>query len=346
MAHVLFNGDIQRHPALRSLLWQWGVTVGRLPQGDPAGFQATVEDCDAVLHLQKDSGHAENGFSAMPDGADAGGAAAAAAPLLVVGSESDSLAVNPWITIPDFGPGGSRLKVAVQSCVKRARVLRGEVGSQHDESRFRDFVGHELRSPLTAVKTALTVLGDEKDPAPGSARMLSLALRNLNRLADAVEWSQELMWLAEEAPAADLVPQPASAMVGTIPDHLEVRLDQNSASCEILTDLRLLGILTRQMERVFTFLCPANRPVFRLETDPVSGDCRLSVLVSGIGEETRLDRAEFENLTRMLISPHLLQVLGVKPRLGTGPRDHAELSIVLPLWSAVAPPAPEPLLAV
>ncbi len=365
MTHVLFNGEIQQYPALRSLLWQWGVTVGRLPGGDPAGARATVEDCDAVLQLNRVPVHEdreENDFGAMPDGAEAEGAVAAAAPLLAIGSESGS--ENSWITIPEVGPGGSRLKIALQSCLERARVLRGQSGFQHDENQFRDFVGHELRSPLTAVMTAVTALGDEKSPGPGSIRMLGLAVRNLKRLADTVEWSQELMSLAQGVPAADLVPVPVAAVAGVIPDHLEVRLDKNCESGEILTDLRLLGILARQMERVFSYACPGNSPVFRLEVDPDSGDCRFSALVlenekevsarrvsrSG-GKETgpdkaRWNRTEFENLSRMLISPHLLQVLGVKSRLPSGPRGQAELSIGLPMWSASASMVREPLITV
>ena len=360
LAHVLFIGDIQQYPALRTLLWQWGVTVGRLPEDSRSGVQATVEDCDAVVQLNQGSGQAEIDFGAMPDGAEAEGEVAAAAPLLAIGSESE----NSWITISEVGPGGSRLKVALQSCLERARVLRGESGSRHDGNQFRDFVGHELRSPLTAVKTALTALGNEKPPGPGSVRMLELAMRNLERLADTVEWSQELRSLAETVPGADLVPVPAAAVAGVIPDHLEVRLEKNCESGEILTDLGLLGILTRQMERVFSYACPGNHPVFRLEFDPDSGDCRLSARVSenekeatanrvsrSGGKEAGLDkdmwnRTEFENLTRMLISPHLLQVLGVKSRIRSGLRGVVELSIGLPMWSAAASAAREPLCTV
>ncbi len=355
MAHVLFIGEIQQYPALRSLLWQWGVTVGRLPADGRSGVRATVEDCDAVLQMNQGPGPSEIDFSAMPDGAEAEGAAAAAAPLLAIGCESE----KSWLIIPDVGPGGSRLKVALQSCLERARELRGDSGSRHDANQFRDFVGHELRTPLTAVKTALTALGDEQIPGPGSVRMLQLAMRNLKRLADTVEWSQELVSLAETAPSADLVPVPAAAVAGVVPDHLEVRLDKDRESGEILTDLALLAILIRQMERVFSYACPGNRPVFSLEMDPDSGEYRLSALVSENEKEMTAsrvsrsggkasgrdkaiwNRGEFENMVRMLISPHLLHVLGVKSRIPSGPRGVVELSIGLPLWSAARAPAPE-----
>ena len=357
MAHILFMGEIQQYPALRSLLWQWGVTVGSLPKDGCSGVRATVEDCDAVVQMNQGPGQAENDFGAMPDGAEAEGAVAAAAPLLAIGFEPE----NSWIAIPGVGPGGSRLKVALQSCLERAHMMRGESGTRHDGNQFRDFVGHELRSPLTAVNTALAALGNENNPGSGSVRMLRLAMRNLKRLADTIEWSQELMSLAETVPAAELVPVTAAAVARAIPDHLEVRLDKSIGSGEILTDLSLLGILISQMERVFSYACPGNSPVFSLEVDPDSGECRLSASVSenekevtahrvsrSGGKETDRDkamwnRAEFENLTRMLISPHLLQVLGVKSRIPSGPRGFVELSVGLPLWSATASPAPEPL---
>jgi hypothetical protein len=363
LAHVVFDGEIQQHPALRSLLWQWGVTVGPLPGSGRVGVLATVEDCDAVLSVGNKSHASDIDFSAMPDGAEAEGAAAAAAPLLVVGplTESGAQFGHELVSIPDFGPGGSRLKAALHSCVEKSRLLRGEAGARHDLNQFRDFVGHELRSPLTAVKTALTALEDSENPDPGAARMLSIALRNLRRLTETVEWSQELTSLAETTPVADLAPVPAAAVARVIPDHLDVHLGQNCESGEILTDLGLLGVLVRQMERVFAYGCPEKRPTFRLEFDPDGGDCRLSAYVTESGNEAASNRvsrsggrepsrdkatwnrAEFENLSRMLISPQLLQVLGVKTRIPSSQRGTLELSIGLPLWTAATPDPVEPL---
>lgn len=363
MVHIVFDGEIQQHPALRSLLWQWGVTVGPLPGRGRCGVLATVEECDAVLMVGGPGHSPDFDFSAMPDGAEAEGVAAAAAPLLVVGppTESGALFGHELFPIPDFGPGGSRLKAALQSCVEKARLLRGESGVRQDLNQFRDFVGHELRSPLTAVKTALTALGDAGNADPGAARMLSIALRNLKRLADTVEWSQELTSLAETTPVADLVPVSAAAVAGVIPDHLEVHLGAHCEAGEILTDLGLLGVLAGQMERVFAYGCPEKRPVFRLDIDPEGGDCRLSASVTENGNEAALNRvsrsggresgrdkaawnrAEFENLSRMLISPQLLQVLGLKVRIPSSRRGTLELSIGLPLEAAAASDPLEPL---
>jgi signal transduction histidine kinase len=351
LAHVLFDGDIRRHPALRSLFWQWGVTVGRLPASVGVGDQATVEDCDAVVHLC--SGADPTGFvsGAMPDGAEAEGVAAAeAAPLLVIGA--GPVAAVPWITIPDPGPEGTRLKAALQSCQERTRMLRGDSHSRHDLDQFRNFLGHELRSPLTAIKTALTVLETEGSDEPGSARMLRIALRNLIRLTETVEWSQELMSLAEAPPTAELGPVSLASLAEAIPDHLDVHLDEKHESCEVLTDPRLLGILAGQMERVLANACPGSRPVFVLALDPGSGDCRLSAMVSRTGgmeaghDLGDFNRAEFDHLVRMLISPQLLQALGVKPRIPAEDRAEVELTVGLPSCAGTLSPAPGPLFTV
>jgi hypothetical protein len=363
LVHVLFDGDIQRRPALRSLFWQWGVTVGRLPSNGHPGGSATVEDCDAVVHLCGEADPAGSVSGAMPDGAvEEGAAAAEAAPLLVIGA--GPVAVIPWITIPDPGPAGSRLKAALQSCQERARHLRGDSCSGHELEQFRDFLGHELRSPLTAIKTALMVLQAEGGHEPGSARMLRIALRNLARLTETVGWSQELMSLAEAPPTAELGPVNLATLARAIPAHMDVHLNNYHESRQVLTDCRLLGILAGQMERVLAYARPGSRPVFRLEPDPDSGECLLTATVAQDSEDTVVsrvaptdgeealhdppdwNRVEFDHLVRMLISPNLLQILGVRPRIPVDVRGVLELTIGLPRWTGTPSPAPDPAISV
>jgi hypothetical protein len=363
LSHVLFDGDIQRYPALRSLFWKWGVTVGRLPVGGGAQSRPTVEDCDCVVCLFEETSPEGNVSGAMPDGAEAEGVAAAeAAPLLVIGAGAE--AITPWVTIPDPGPGGSRLKAALQSCQDRARSLRGYPHCRGDLDQFRNFLGHELRSPLTAIKTALTVLVDEEGKEAGFTRMLDIALRNLDRLSGTVEWSQELMSLAEAPPAAELGPVSLASLAEAIPDHLEVQLDSTHAFREVLTDRKLVGLLMGQMERVLAYACPEGSPSFRLEYEPGNGDCRLTALVvadpgsvpnsrvsrtgyAGVGQDhSGWRQVELEHLIRMLISPHLLHMLGVRTRLSAEDSGTLEISIGLPAWAGTLSCAPNPGLPV
>lgn len=362
MAHVLFDGDIRKHPALRSLFWQWGVTVGCLPDGGGVSFQPTVEDCDCVVYLLEQvhqDGHVD---SAMPDGAEPEGVAAEAAPLLVIGT--GPVTGRPWVTIPDPGPGGSRLRAALQSCQERARSLRGDPHGRQDQDQFRDFLNHELRSPLTAIKTALTALAAEDGKEAASARMLDIAQRNLDRLTGTVQWSQELLSLAETPPTAELGPVSLSVLSKAIPDHLDVHLDDSDDSRQVFTDGKLVGLLAGQMERVLAYACPGNRQAFRLESDPGSCDCRLTAVVvpdRGTAPVVRVSRTgsagpgpdhsgwhlvELEHLVRLLISSDLLHLLGVKPRILAKDQGTLEISFGLPLWEGTISGAQNPRLTV
>lgn len=363
MPHVLFDGDIRQHPALRSLFWQWGVTVGCLPASHGAHVPATVEECDAVVYLAGESVPAVSGSGAMPDGAEAEGVAAtAAAPLLVIGS---GLAPGmPWVSISDPGPGGSRLKAALQSCQDRSRLLRGDPHSRHDQDQFRDFLGHELRSPLTAVKTALSALEKEGQQDSGSNRMFKIAQRNLDRLAETVEWSQELLSLAEAPPTAELGPVRLLTLKEALGDHLAVRLKPGEGCREVLTDPRLLGLLAGQMERVLDFALPGAPPVFGLQFHPEENDCRLTAeiapssqgapiprvsrtgVMGGGADRAGWNQLELEHLVRMLISPHLVQMLGVKPRIHVDDQGAVVLTVGLARWSGTFSPSPDNSFAV
>ncbi len=361
MTHVLFDGDIRRHPGLRSLFWQFGVTVGSLSAADWALPGPTVEDCDAVVYLGGENRVSAGDSGAMPDGAETEGEfASAAAPLLVIGSwlANESLK-TPWVTIPDPGPGGSHLRAALQSCQERSRMLRGDPDVRHDRNQFRNFLGHELRSPLTAINTALTVLAAEKDQGSDSAKMLAIARRNLTRLTRTVDWSQELLALADSPLTAALGPISLVSLAESLPDHLEVRLGDEDRAFEVMTDPRLLGVLAVQMERVLAYACPGNRPVFRLDLDPGTRDCRLTATVRtdptaphGTGAsrtggvptgQALVDESgtELQHLVQYLISPDLTQVLGVKPRVTCTDPGTVALNLGLPGWTGKYSPLSE-----
>lgn len=339
MTHVLFDGDIRQHPDLRSLLRQWGVTVDCLTDSRRGRGLATVEDCDAVISMESRMSSEQDEFCAMPDGAGTEGVAASAAPLLLIGLAGHNR--TPWVSIPDSGPGGTLLKTALDSCRERARILRGDPAARNDRSQYRDFLGHELRSPLTSIKTALSVLDSEEPNDPGSARMVRIALRNLERLEQTVEWSQELHNLAESPPIAELVPTLLESLADVMPGHLTVHLDQTDARCEVMTDLRLLGALAGQMERVLSYACPGCLSEFRVFVDVEEGGCRLVATVAepgpgpGPGDDGR-NPGTWDHLARMLISPDLLKVLGTGFRVHNDQGAMPSVSINLPLSSGVS----------
>ncbi len=179
MPHILIMGPGLPPDDLRRRLAGWGLTSARA--GDTAhGRPPTVADCDAVLWF--------GAPPAPPPARDA----AAPAPVLLVGEDDPHAAA--WQTIPPRKAAGDCLRRALEGCFARARQLRERGVDDPLQVRYRDFLGHELRSPLTAIRTAL----EEIAAAPGDPGPLpDIALRNVTRLQQVLEWSQDLLALAE-----------------------------------------------------------------------------------------------------------------------------------------------------
>jgi len=84
---------------------------------------------------------------------------------------------------------------------------------------YREFVGHELRSPLTAIHTALAALAEDLGAGEGmrdAVRMLEIALRNTRRLEDTVNWHLQVLEQNDPALEPADVP-PATAQGGDEP---------------------------------------------------------------------------------------------------------------------------------
>jgi hypothetical protein len=181
----------------RQRLAAWGLTSAC--GGDACHRRPpTVADCDAVL------------WFGAPPALPAAATDEPAAPLLLVGQD-DPHGVA-WRIIAPRRAAGDCLRRSLEACCARARALRDRPADDPLRMRWRDFLGHELRSPLTAIKTAL----EEIEAAPGDPGPLpEIALRNVARLQLVLEWSQDLLALAEAPPgAADEV---LRALVATAP---------------------------------------------------------------------------------------------------------------------------------
>lgn len=205
MPHVLLKGDERSRDRLRALLTQWGLTVGVLPSTGHLDALPTVEDCDAIVLVGDDRTLREARLASRPDGA--GVAADSAAPLLIVGL--DPMERGPWTAVPALDPEGLRLREALGAALLQARKQRDSGdGGERLPDEWRHELGHELRSPLTAIKMALEVMegdigrADAEDPAvPANLRMLEIALRNVQRLHRAVEWNEEILAHADTSEA-------------------------------------------------------------------------------------------------------------------------------------------------
>lgn len=186
MAHILVIGDQSPCASLRDQLVRSGHTVALAAPGTAEAAGLGVDACDVVVEV----GEAAwlPGPGAVSDG---GRGAAPAAPRFSL----PEAVVATGLT--------AALRVELEAACRQARELRAQgAGEQVAGGQDPDVheVGHELRSPLTVIKTALEVMeGDLRschvEPADidSQLRMLEIALRNVRRLHRAVEWSQMLL---------------------------------------------------------------------------------------------------------------------------------------------------------
>ncbi len=193
MAHILLGMNLFDDRHLGDQLRSWGVTTGGWTcTGDQVCLPG-IWECDALLinpvearQLPRQEPRAGRG---------------PCAPILVW----DGILVSapdraPRSAVVPISAGGG-LFASLQVCVTHAEGLRDVKGDVPIlETNPHHVVGHELLTPLTAIKTALEVLaGDLGDLEPGGSdadprlRMAKLALRNVNRLRDAFDWSQGLL---------------------------------------------------------------------------------------------------------------------------------------------------------
>lgn len=181
MPHVLMIGNGQPPGDMPPRLAAWGITVAvRAPMG--LWSLPTIRDCDAVVWFGP-----VRDLPADPPTDDH------EAPLLLL-ADAD-LHGRAWQVVSPREVGGARLRRALESCFARTRSLRDDGVIDPLRERYRDFLGHELRSPLTAIRTALEEIAE--DPGADPLPMVRIALRNIRRLHRTLEWSQDVLALAD-----------------------------------------------------------------------------------------------------------------------------------------------------
>ena len=336
MSHVLLGGDEQQVTELRFLLLKWGVTVGQLPFADDV---PTVLDCDAVVLRGKFDEYRDACLGAVPDGS--GGAAGPAAPLIFINSDGVPLAELPpqWLVLGDQDQHGAELRLALRSSLNQARDLRGEaaglgVDSQHQESdSYLHFLGHELRSPLTAIKTSLEVLegelgGLDRNDSPHRAelKMVDIALRNVRRLHQTVEWSQDLLAAGTCAESLEVQDITVQDLADQLQDVGAASVATDAGGLEVQTDACLVKSLVTQMTRAVSMACPNSPVAIQLGIDPEADHLLQLVVAATDGEHgvvpaaahaTRLVKPadcgepsdELERLARFMVAPRLVEAL-------------------------------------
>ncbi len=189
------------------------------------------------------------------------------APVLLLGVSGFLLLDrDAWQALPEINPEPQQLRRAVQVCLEQTAMLRHRAGTGEDREDFLTFLGHEMRSPLTAAKTALEVMqgdlgflhkeGDAPDP---SLKMVEIALRNIRRLHHTVEWSQELLSVSSFGQDCllrdfatpllkNFLKEKVSLIWGKVPEGLSVN-----------TDLESLAQLLDQAGRALQYTVPGSQ---------------------------------------------------------------------------------------
>ena len=210
MAHIILYGDESRCAPIRTQLVRWGLTVGSPAAADVPPEGVGLDACDVVLVV----GGAAAGLSGSVAVSDGGRGAAPAAPRFHLADE-DLVDGCPSSLLP-------RLLDAARLASDCRAAGNGSVLDGADDMHR---IGHELRSPLTAIKTALELMESDlgnwhADPADveSQLKMLQIALRNVRRLHRAIEWSQMLL----AGPRADAEPLTAADQaLSARPAHVE-----------------------------------------------------------------------------------------------------------------------------
>ncbi len=186
MPRILIGGDAQGAARIQQWLDAWGLHAEPLgPDEHPAGVGR--ERARAVLYACGLAAPVAARIMAPRQ----------AAPLILVGDQPaghlDNLA---WDRVSEPGPGGDNLALVLRPCLDAAATLGC------DGAGFRDFLNHEMRTPLTAAGMALQTLALQLEQAGGpSLDLVDTALRNIKRLEQTVEWATD--YVADE-PDADL----------------------------------------------------------------------------------------------------------------------------------------------
>jgi len=333
VSHVVLGGDEHQVSELLPWLKKWGITTGHLGSEDPV---PTVWQCDVVIWSGQPDRYQGACQGTLPDGS--GGAAGPAAPLIFITAEkvpSDLMPVGA-ISLVGPGPDVSRLRSILRDALVRSQLLRGEFrgdarGCEVDDAdAYLHFLGHELRSPLTAIKTALEVLesdpgGSQAGPADFTHKMLNIALRNVRRLHQTMDWSQELL----AAGVAPVVASPREVTVAELASGLArlgaVEVDAECRAQALETDPELVEALVAQMTRAVIMACPEQTPMVALDLCSESPQT-LRVVVTTI--ETVAEPDTFDRVARFLTSPRLVEALGARMQTDGVRSDRPALAVI------------------
>jgi len=308
------------------------MTIGAFDPLNEGFVWPQIQECDLVIMAPESVPKIEN----EPE-VDEAETPVHLAPVLLLGVSGPLLLDrDAWQGLPDSHPESQQLRRAVQACLEQTAMLRHRAGAGEDREDFLTFLGHEMRSPLTAAKTALEVLqGDlgglqnpDEDPDP-SLKMVEIALRNVRRLHHTVEWSQELLSASsygQDNPLRDLDPGHLRDFLGS-----KYPLHWSSIASGVLipTDLEALAQLLEQAGRALHYAIPGSsleltagcsgddneylelvlEPILKADQDVAPRVARHGLVPGGADENSRT--GELRRLVLFVVSQALVSHLGL-----------------------------------
>lgn len=269
MPHILLLGDSPLAAEIESRLAGRGLSVSRADDLPLDGLLAGCQNGTVVVLACPDEAECES----HPDCHVVEELYRAGMPLLLVGAASKKCR---WRRIcrqhlVDPGEGACALLAAVSECLEASSWPPAEAAQLRGWHDYAQFLSHELRTPLTAVQAALQILrreleGSEHEPHLG---LIQIALRNLQRLRQAVTWSEDYLatrvqpanpeW--QEWTVTDLV---NSAVAENVDQGRLVLELSGGIGCQVVvSDADLFHTVVQQMLRAVHY--QTSDPCFRLE---------------------------------------------------------------------------------
>lgn len=347
MTHVLLDRNLAAADRLRGQLNRWGMTSAWFdPQEDGACWPGIL-DGDLVL------------VAADAAGCPAPHPSDPMAPVILLGvSGPVLLARNAWQGLPQAEPDVETLRRAVQQALAQGAILRQGFATDEEQEDFLAYLGHELRSPLTAARTSLEVLTDALadlddggSQAEARQRMAEIAGRNLIRLQQTLEWNHDLMVSSLEVGQVQIRKTEAAELEVVLDQHFALQVDPAARECTALTDPVALVPLLRQLGRALVAERPGASVQLRLERlAGLEGALQLSLTPCSAVERSGAPRVStlglvrhdgpgqepektLAGLVRQLVSSPLLACLGGELEVRAG-------KVVLALPSVEGPSVP------
>ncbi|MCP4291860.1 MAG: hypothetical protein GY780_08510 [bacterium] len=337
MTHVLLDIRLSSYREIHSRLRRWGMTLGTFDIQSADPDWPASHQCDLAL-LDSNTASA---LGKIRRPANLLMNPEQQAPIILLGVSGPLLLDrDAWQGLNQNNPDSRTLRQAMQVALEKSYRRNNHSEENEDQGDFLTFLGHEMRTPLTAVKTALEVLeGDlggmgiktaEDDP---QLKMVALALKNVRRLQHTIEWSQEMLASSGGQSKAELGLLSCEKLESFLQEKFELKEADFPAETQVMTDLTALDDLVVQCSRAldYTFADRGVESRVHFEGEPEKGTGWLHVdllpvslpsnvtvpRISRFGLESLNNQAqgsgcELQKLTGFVVSGGLKEYLGVE----------------------------------